>query len=107
MTLKEDLKCKERNVHLYSETVGAYLYFSSNKIRDGKTIFKSEPPIGSKENKEFLINASKLNMVDVVSSYHFPVEPRFKCIDEGDFRKAFSGLCTAGYTLQAAWTALY
>ncbi|EAR90994.3 amidohydrolase family protein (macronuclear) [Tetrahymena thermophila SB210] len=105
--LKQDLEKKNKNIHLFSETTGAYLFFSSNNIHNGSTIFKCEPPIGGKENKEFLINASKLNMVDTVSSYHFPVEYKFKCIEDGDFRKAFSGICTAGFTLQATWTALY
>lgn len=98
-TLKKDLKKKTQNIHLYSETAAAYLFFSSNKITNGSTIFKCEPPIGGRENREFLINASKLNMVDVVSSYHFPVEPKYKCLEEGDFRKAFSEMCNAGFTL--------
>ncbi|KAL4506470.1 hypothetical protein ABPG72_000041 [Tetrahymena utriculariae] len=105
--LKQNLEKKNKNIHLFSETTGAYLFFSSNNIHNGSTIFKCEPPIGGKENKEFLINASKLNMVDTVSSYHFPVENKFKCIEDGDFRKAFSGICTAGFTLQATWTSLY
>ncbi|KAL4460006.1 hypothetical protein ABPG74_003532 [Tetrahymena malaccensis] len=104
---KQDLEKKNKNIHLFSETTGAHLFFSSKKIQNGSTIFKCEPPIGGEENKEFLINASKLNMVDAVSSYHFPVEHKFKCLEDGDFRKAFSGICTAGFTLQATWTALY
>ena len=53
------------------------------------------------------MNATKLDIIDAVSSFHFPINPRYKSLYEGDFRKAFSGICTAGYTLQSTWTALY
>lgn len=68
-------------------------------VKVGETKFKAEPPIASKDNKDLLINAIDLKLIDSISSYHFHVPHEYKALPEGDFRKAFSGICSIGCTL--------
>ena len=103
--MKESLK--QKNLEIYTDTASAYLYFDASKIKPGNTIYKTEPPIGTRQNRELLLNALDLKLIDLISSYHFAVPLDYKAIKEKNFRKAFGGITSLGNTLQAAWTAVY
>ena len=95
------------NITFYGETGIPYLIFSEKMVKRGETKYKAAPPLREKENRRLLLENMKLCGIDVVSSYHFYVPPKYKTIDEGNFRRAFDGFNTIGFNLLALWTVLY
>lgn len=95
------------NDKIIGDTSPAYLSLSSNMIAHGETKFKVSPPIRRKENRDILVENTKLGGTDMLSSYNFFVPPRYRLRSEGNFRTAFGGLETIGCSLQATWTSLY
>ena len=92
---------------IYSDTSAAHLFFNEKMIKNGETKYKVSPPFRNKENRRLLVENLRLGGIDVMSSYHFYVPPRFKQIDDGNFRRAFGGISSIGCSLQGAWTAVY
>lgn len=92
---------------IISDCSPSYLYFTDKMVKKGEAKYKVSPPFRSKDNRHDLIENLKLGGIDIVSSYHFYVPPRFKMVDDGNFRRAFSGLDSIGCSLQATWTAMY
>jgi len=92
---------------IYSDTSPAYLFFNEKMVEKGDTKYKVSPPFRNRENRRLLVENLRLGGIDVMSSYHFFVPPRFKQVDDGNFRRAFGGLDSMGCSLQAAWTAAY
>jgi len=92
---------------LISDCSSSHLFFTDKMVKKGESKYKVSPPLRSIENRSDLIESLRLGGVDVVSSYHFYVPPRFKIVDDGNFRRAFSGLDSIGCSLQATWTAMY
>ena len=62
------------------------------------------PPIRDSREQTLLQVSLKKKYFDVISSGHFPVDPIYKKAGEGNFFKAFNGVSTLGFTLQALWT---
>jgi len=95
---------KAKDERITCETCPHFLFFTDQQIADGDTRFKSFPPIRNKANCNFLWDLVKLNAVDCVCSQHRSVPAEFKY--RPDFRKAVSGICGLGFTLQVLWTLL-
>ena len=100
-------KKKNPNLPIYCDTSTPFLYFFSEKIKNGKTKYKSSPPIREKENLSLLLKILKINAIDVVSSGHLEVPYQYKCIVNGNFRRAFNGHSCIGNNLQVLWSKLY
>jgi len=68
---------------------------------------KSNPPIRDAREQNLLILSMKKKYFDAIASSHFPVDPIYKMAGDGNFFKAFNGVSSLGFTLQALWTLLY
>ncbi|CAD8136941.1 unnamed protein product [Paramecium octaurelia] len=96
------------NNQIFSDIGYPYLLLDSDDIGDGITKFKSDPPIRQKYNKQLLQKGiSQNNWISSISSSHLYVNGLYKFEEQGDFRKAVSGLCSIGCTFQALWTLLF
>lgn len=95
---------KAKDERITCETCPHFLFFTDQLIADGDTRFKNFPPIRNKANCNFLWDLMKLNAVDCVCSQHSAIPVEFKC--KPDFKKALSGICGLGFTLQVLWTLL-
>jgi allantoinase len=87
------------------ETCPHYLVFSAEEIPDGATAFKCAPPIRERENRERLWLGLADGIIDMVVSDHSPCVPPMKCLDSGDFSRAWGGIASLELTLSAVWTA--
>lgn len=83
------------------ETSHHYLTLSSEEIGNGKTEFKTAPPIRNKSNQNTLWEAMKNYEVYNVSSSHQPVTIKSKCLiggkNRGNFLEAESGISSLQY----------
>ncbi len=86
------------------ETCPHYLYFSAGQIHDGNTLMKCAPPIRENENRERLWNALLKGTIDLIASDHSPCPPAMKCLDSGDFFKAWGGIASLQFCLSIIWT---
>lgn len=87
------------------ETCPHYLAFAAEEIADGATAFKCAPPIRDRSNRERLWQALLDGDIDLIATDHSPVPPPLKCLDEGDFVRAWGGIASVQVGLAAAWTA--
>jgi allantoinase len=86
------------------ETCPHYLYFASERIRDGQTQFKCAPPIRSEQNRRDLCDALTAGQIDTIGSDHSPCPPELKHLDVGDFSRAWGGIASLQLTLPIIWT---
>lgn len=86
------------------ETCPHYLRFCEEEIGVGDTRFKCSPPIRSASDRERLWNASKRGSIDTIGSDHSPCPPDLKCLDTGDFSRAWGGIASLQLTLPTIWT---
>ena len=101
------MKKNRANLRMYTDTAVPFLYFYSKIIGTGETIFKSSPPIRDKEERDLLLRMLRIQGLDTVSSFHIQAPFRLKNIENGNFRRAFDGLSSMGFSLQVVWTKLY
>jgi len=94
----------EANVRITAETTYHYLYFCSEDIPDGNTLFKCCPPIRSKTNRDSLWEAVKEGTITQLCSDHSPCTIDLKGVDEGDFDKAWGGIASLQLGLPCVWT---
>lgn len=97
---------KEEGLPLTAETCAQYLYFSAEKLEDGKTIFKCAPPIREKDNNEKLKQALRSGVLDFITTDHSPAPASVKEIETGDLQKAWGGIAGIQFLLSASWTAM-
>ena len=102
-----DQKKESPNMKIFSDISVPYLFFCSDMIHSGQTKFKNSPPIREKQDLVNSVQSLKLGVFDCVSSYHLQVPTEYKNIENGNFRRAFSGNSCIGYNLQAVWTRLF
>jgi allantoinase len=95
---------KSEGLPLSVETCPHYLYFSSDKIQDGQTLFKCAPPIRSRENCEKLWQGLREGIIDLVATDHSPCPPEMKRLSEGNFRTAWGGIASLSLALPVMWT---
>jgi allantoinase len=87
------------------ETCPHYLYFDAENIPDGGTQFKCAPPIRSALNQARLWEALRSGQIDMIATDHSPCPPELKCLEAGDFQKAWGGISGLSLGLPAIWTA--
>lgn len=97
-------KARVEGLPLTVETCPHYLYFVAEEIPDGDTRFKCAPPIREKENRAKLWDALKEGVVDFVVSDHSPSTPDLKCLNTGNFQKAWGGITPLQFGLSIVWT---
>jgi len=86
------------------ETCPHYLTFAAEDIPDGATAFKCAPPIRSREHREGLWRGLADGVIDLVATDHSPAPPSMKCLDTGDFMRAWGGIASLQIGLSAVWT---
>jgi allantoinase len=86
------------------ETCPHYLTFAAEEIPDGGTAWKCAPPIRERDNRERLWQGLADGTIDLVASDHSPAPPALKCLDTGDFSRAWGGIASLELALAATWT---
>lgn len=94
---------KSEGLPVTAETCPHYLHFSSEAIRDGKTLFKCAPPIRTRENRDNLWKGLQEGVIDLVTTDHSPCPPGMKLLSEGNFRKAWGGIAGISLALPVMW----
>jgi allantoinase len=87
------------------ETCPHYLTFAEEEIADGATAFKCAPPMRSREHRDALWSALIAGDIDLVATDHSPSPPALKCLDDGDFMRAWGGIASLQIGFAAVWTA--
>jgi allantoinase len=87
------------------ETCPHYLVLSAEEVPDGGTEFKCCPPIRDASNRDALWQALADGLIDSVVSDHSPSTPGLKCLDSGDFGRAWGGVASLQLGLPLMWTA--
>jgi allantoinase len=95
---------KSEDLPVTVETCPHYLYFSSEKIPDGQTLFKCAPPIRRRENREKLWQALREGVIDLVATDHSPCPPEMKRLRERNFQSAWGGIASLSLALPVMWT---
>jgi allantoinase len=97
-------RAKKEGVRITTETCPHYLFFTSGYIGNGRTEYKCAPPIRDLRNSKKLWTALGRNTIDFVVSDHSPSPPAMKCLDTGDFFKAWGGISSLQLGLPVLWT---
>lgn len=97
-------RAKDDGLPLTVETCPHYLTFEAERIPDGDTRFKCAPPIREGANREKLWAALGTGVIDSIASDHSPCDPSLKCLDTGDFPKAWGGISSLQLGLPVVWT---
>eukprot|EP01132_Coremiostelium_polycephalum_P006118 gene6118-7623_t len=94
----------EDKVPISAETTFHYLYFVSEQVPDGNTLYKCCPPVREQENKHLLWDAVQNGPIDIIVSDHSPCTVDLKLLEEGDFMKAWGGIASLQLGLSIIWT---
>jgi allantoinase len=86
------------------ETCPHYLTFAAPEVPDGATEWKCAPPIRGPADREGLWQALGRGTLDLVASDHSPSPPSGKCLESGDFARAWGGISSLQLALPAVWT---
>jgi len=97
-------RAKKEGLRITAETCTHYLFFASSSIKNGQTEYKCAPPIRDLQNRKKLWAALGKATIDFVVSDHSPSPPAMKCLDSGDFLKAWGGIASLQLGLPAVWT---
>jgi allantoinase len=97
-------RAKKEGVRITAETCPHYLFFASGSIGNGRTEYKCAPPIRDSQNSKKLWAALNNGEIDFVVSDHSPSPPSMKCLNSGDFFKAWGGIASLQLGLPAMWT---
>lgn len=93
---------------LSCETSQHYLALMSEEIENGKTEFKTSPPIRNITNQNNLWESMKNYEIYNVSSSHQPVTIKSKCLiggkNRGNFIEAENGISSLQFSLPVFWT---
>ncbi len=106
-SLLKDQKKLDISMQIFSDLGLPFIVIHDKKIKDGHCQYKTSPPIRDKENLGYLKALLIRNSIDMASSGHIRIPFKYKMIDEGNFRRAFSGLSSIGVNLQIMWTFFY
>jgi allantoinase len=99
-------RAKKEGLPITAETCPHYLFFASSSIPDGQTQFKCAPPIRDSQNRQRLWTALEKKTLDFVVTDHSPSPLAMKCLDSGDFFKAWGGISSLQLSLPVIWTKL-
>jgi allantoinase len=95
---------RDAGVRVTAETCPHYLTFASEDVADGATELKCAPPIRERHNRERLWQALRDELVCQVVTDHSPAPASLKCVDSGDFTRAWGGIASLELGLSATWT---
>lgn len=95
---------RDARVRVSAETCPHYLVFASEDVPDGATEFKCAPPIRERHNRERLWQGLAEGIVTQVVTDHSPAPGALKCVDSGDFTRAWGGIASLELGLEATWT---
>ncbi|HEY4046683.1 MAG TPA: allantoinase AllB [Acidobacteriaceae bacterium] len=95
---------RAQGLPLTIETCPHYLHFAAEEIPFAATLFKCAPPIRSRENREALWAGLRERSIDLIATDHSPCVPGMKCLDEGDFRKAWGGITSLSIAASVVWS---
>ena len=93
-----------QGIQITAETCLHYLAFSAEDIGQGQTHFKCAPPIRDEANRELLWQGLDAGVISMLVTDHSPCTPQLKCLDSGDFSKAWGGISSLELGLTVAWT---
>jgi len=86
ITTKESIEIlKNRPSNIYVDVCIDNLYFCDEDITDFNTLFKTFPPLRSKEDKNALLNACKEGVIDFISSNHIAATKKDLPFEEAEF----------------------
>src|SRR6266550_4569568 len=103
-TLERLRRARDAGLRVTAETCPHYLTFAAEEILDGATAWKCAPPIRERSNRERLWEGLADGTLDLVASDHSPAPPELKCLDTGDFVRAWGGVASLELGLAATWT---
>jgi len=103
-TLERLRRARDAGLPVTAETCPHYLTFAAEEILDGATAWKCAPPIRERSNRERLWAGLADGTLDLVASDHSPAPPGLKCLDTGDFVRAWGGVASLEVGLAATWT---
>ena len=103
-TLERLRRARDAGLPVTAETCPHYLTFAAEEILDGATAWKCAPPIRERSNRERLWEGLADGTLDLVASDHSPAPPGLKCLDTGDFVRAWGGVASLEVGLAATWT---
>jgi allantoinase len=103
-TLDRVRDARRAGLPVTAETCPHYLTFAAEEIIDGGTAWKCAPPIRDRETRERLWQGLADGALDLVASDHSPAPAALKCIESGDFSRAWGGVASLELSLAATWT---
>jgi allantoinase len=103
-TLDRVRDARRAGLPVTAETCPHYLTFAAEEISDGGTAWKCAPPIRDRETRERLWQGLADGALDLVASDHSPAPAALKCIESGDFSRAWGGVASLELLLAATWT---
>jgi allantoinase len=95
---------RDAGARVSAETCPHYLVFAAEDVPDGATEFKCAPPIRERHNRERLWQGLAEGIVTQVVTDHSPSPRALKCVDSGDFTRAWGGIASLELGLEATWT---
>jgi allantoinase len=95
---------RDAGARISAETCPHYLVFAAEDVPDGATEYKCCPPIRERHNRERLWQALAEGVVSQVVTDHSPSPAALKCVDTGDFSRAWGGIASLELGLEATWT---
>ena len=95
---------RDRGARITVETCPHYLTFAAGDVPKGGTAFKCAPPLREASHRERLWQALVDGDIDLVATDHSPAPPGDKCLDSGDFLKAWGGIASLQLGLAIVWT---
>lgn len=93
---------KRRGVPVTAETCPHYLLLTDSALMSRDADYRMNPPLGSEEDREALIEALADGTLDAISTDHAPHTPE----EKADFMRAPNGSIGMETSLAAVWTAL-
>src|SRR5438034_4568238 len=103
-TLDRLQQARRAGLRITAETCPHYLTFAAEEILDGATAWKCAPPIRERRNRERLGEGLADATLDPVASDHSPAPPDLKCLETGDFVRAWGGVASLELGLAVTWT---
>ncbi|WP_394823258.1 allantoinase AllB [Pendulispora albinea] len=97
-------EARDRHLPVSAETCPHYLSFAAEDVPDGATSYKCAPPIRERANRDALWDALREGLLDQVVTDHSPASPSLKCVDSGDFMRAWGGIASLQLGLPAVWS---
>lgn len=97
-------RAKDEGLRVTAETCPHYLTFADEDVPEGATEFKCAPPLRGASNRDRLWDGLADRTLDAIASDHSPSLPALKCLDTGDFLRAWGGIASVQLGLPIVWT---